>query len=102
MVPNLTQIESEVLVEVLEVRRQYRRIPIIPIARAGAALPVTMVNAFSPSELEKLVRYADIPDLTQNLLSEVIDSADAQATQIAEGIARSIENIRGQDVQPRG
>jgi uncharacterized protein YjbI with pentapeptide repeats len=86
---------KEVRAEVAQLRSQYRRVPVIPIARAGAALPVTMANVFSPSELKQLVRYAEVADLTQNLLAAVIDSAEAQARQIAESIAESVRILRG-------
>ena len=86
---------KEVRSEVIQVRSQYRRVPIIPIARKGTVVPITMVNSFSPDELELLVRYESVDDLLQKLQPLVIDPAEARASRIAESIARSEDLLRG-------
>lgn len=85
---------KEVRAEVSQVHAQYRRVPIIPIAKVGARLPVTMVNVFSADDLAGLVRYADIDDLVSTLPS-IIDQAEARATAGAEAIARAEAILRG-------
>jgi len=87
---------KEVRGEVLQVRNQFRRVPIIPIALAGAALPITMANVFAPEELEALVRYVDLPDLAAKVGPGIIDPAKERAAQIAESIRRSEAFLRGQ------
>jgi uncharacterized protein YjbI with pentapeptide repeats len=85
----------EVRAEVSQVHAQYRRVPIIPIAKVGAALPITMANVFSAEELAGLVRYADIGDLVSQLQTSVIDPAEARAAAIAAAIAKAEALLRG-------
>ena len=85
---------KEVRAEVSQVHAQYRRVPIIPIAKVGARLPDTMANVFSADDLAGLVRYADIDDLVSRLPS-IIDQAEARATAGAEAIARAEAILRG-------
>jgi hypothetical protein len=84
----------EVRSEILQVRRQYPRVPVIPIARTGAQLPLaTMVNAF-PEEPSLLVRYDDVADLLRKLKKSVLDVAERRAEQIAETLARAEQQLR--------
>lgn len=50
----------EVRSEAQRARQLYRRIPVVPIARTGATLPMTMTNVFDDDELSRLVRYIDV------------------------------------------
>src|SRR5262249_19058929 len=68
---------KEVRAEVVLARNQFRRVPIIPIAKDGAQLPITMVNSFSAEELRHLVRYTSVDDLLENLQVMIIDYAEA-------------------------
>jgi hypothetical protein len=85
---------KEVRAEVAQARIQYRRVPIIPIAREGVPLPITMANWFSADELELVVRYASVDDLLRKLQSSVVEPAEARASRIAESIARSEATLR--------
>jgi uncharacterized protein YjbI with pentapeptide repeats len=85
---------KEVRAEVLLARSQFRRVPIVPIARVGAKLPITMINYFSEQELRQLVRYDDLNDLLLKLQPDVIDPAEARASSIAEYIAKSEDILR--------
>jgi uncharacterized protein YjbI with pentapeptide repeats len=87
---------KEVRAEVSQVHAQYRRVPIIPIAKVGTALPITMANVFSAEELAGLVRYADIGDLVSTLQTSVIEPAEARAATIAAAIAKAEAMLRGQ------
>jgi hypothetical protein len=78
---------KEVRAEVAQARRQYKRVPIIPLARADVTLPSTMVNSFSKEELQHLVRYHDIADLLGKVRSSIIEQAEERAGRIAEDIA---------------
>ncbi|HSU84562.1 MAG TPA: hypothetical protein VLR69_19265, partial [Thermoanaerobaculia bacterium] len=80
---------KEVRAEVAQAHRQYKRVPIIPIAIEGASLPITMVNAFSEEELQLLVRYQNNDDLLQKVQPLIIGPAEERARRIAESIARS-------------
>jgi uncharacterized protein YjbI with pentapeptide repeats len=80
---------KEVRAEVAQARRQYKRVPIIPIAREGVALPITMANSFSVDELQLLVRYHHIDDLLQKVRPRIIEPAEERVRRIADGIARS-------------
>lgn len=86
---------KEVRAEVAQAHRQYRRVPIVPIVREGATLPVTMVNSFSAEDLDLLVRYRDIDHLLQTLQASVITPAEARASRIAASIAKSEAVILG-------
>lgn len=86
---------KEVRAEVAQARRQYQRVPVMPIAKEGVDLPVTMVNSFSAEELQLLVRYESIDDLLQKLKSSIIEPAEAHASRIAQSIARSEAILRG-------
>jgi len=86
---------KEVRSEVLQARRLYPRVPIIPIARAGVQLPITMASAFGDDELADLMRYADVDDLVARLQDEVIAPAEARADRIAADIARAEALPRG-------
>ena len=87
---------KEVRAEVLQVRNQFRRVPIIPIAQAGAPLPVTMANVFAPEELEALVRYSDLADLAAKVGPGIVDPAKARAARVAESLRKSEALLRGQ------
>ena len=87
---------KEVRAEVAQARRQYLRVPIIPIARDGASLPITMVNSFMPEELQLLVRYQTVDDLLLKVQVSIIRPAEERARQIAESIARSEAILRGE------
>lgn len=80
---------KEVRAEVAQARRQYKRVPIIPIALEGVSLPITMANSFSAEELQLLVRYQHVDDLLQKVQSSIIQPAEEHVRRIAEGIARS-------------
>ncbi len=80
---------KEVRAEVAQARSQYKRVPIMLIAREGVALPITMVNSFSAEELQRLVRYKDIDDLRQKVQPSIIEPAESLVRRIAEGIAKS-------------
>jgi len=86
---------KEVRSEVLSARRLYPRVPVIPIARAGVQLPITMASAFGDDELADLVRYDDVEDLVARLQDEVIAPAEARAERIAAGIARAEALLSG-------
>jgi uncharacterized protein YjbI with pentapeptide repeats len=86
---------KEVRAEVAQVRSQYKRVPIIPLAKEGASLPVTMANAFSAEELHLIVRYKSIDDLLQKLQPSIIEPAEARASRIAESIARAEAFLTG-------
>jgi uncharacterized protein YjbI with pentapeptide repeats len=86
---------KEVRAEVAQARRQYMRVPIIPIAREGASLPITMVNSFTPEELQLLVRYQSLDDLLLKIQPSIIASAEERVRRIAESIARSEAILRG-------
>ena len=86
---------KEVRAEVSQVHAQYRRVPIVPIAKVGAALPITMANVFSAEELAGLVRYADVEDLLSKLQGSIIEPAEARAAAIAAAIARAEALLRG-------
>lgn len=79
---------KEVRDEVAQARRQYKRVPVIPIAREGVSLPITMANSFSEEELQSLVRYQHIDDLLQKVQLSIIEPAEERVRRIAEGIAR--------------
>lgn len=83
---------KEVRSEIVQARSQYRRIPIIPIAKKAASLPITMANSFTEEDLQLLVRYETIDDLLQNIEARVINPAEARARLIAENIAK-VEHI---------
>lgn len=85
----------EVRSEVQETRRLYPRVPVIPIARTGAPLPITMANVFGDEELSRLMRYDDVDDLVARLQDEIIAPAEAQAERIASDIARAEARLRG-------
>lgn len=85
---------KEVRAEVAQARRQYMRVPILPIAREGASLPITMANSFTPEELQLLVRYRDIDDLLQKIQTSIIGPAEERVRRIAESIARSEAILR--------
>jgi uncharacterized protein YjbI with pentapeptide repeats len=86
---------KEVRSEVTQARNQYKRVPIIPIAREGATLPITMVNSFTENELKLIVRYKNVDDLLQKLQPSVIEPAEAVVSRIEESIARSEALLRG-------
>jgi uncharacterized protein YjbI with pentapeptide repeats len=86
---------KEVRAEVAQAHGQYRRVPIIPIAKDGVSLPITMANAFSAEELQQVVRYQGIDDLLQKLVPSVIVPAEERASRIAESIAKSEAILRG-------
>jgi hypothetical protein len=86
---------KEVRAEVAQARRQYKRVPIIPIAREGVTLPITMVDVFPAEELQLLVRYADIDDLVQKVPLSIIERAEERARRIAENIARAEAMLLG-------
>jgi len=46
-------------------------------------------------ELRLVVRYKDVDDLLQKLLSSVIEPAEARASRSAEALARSEAILRG-------
>jgi hypothetical protein len=77
----------EVRSEVLEVRRQYPRLPVVPIARSGADLPVTLLNSLSVDELDMLVRYEDEQDLEDKLQTSVVEPAERRIEEIAKRLA---------------
>jgi uncharacterized protein YjbI with pentapeptide repeats len=85
---------KEVRAEVSQVHAQYRRVPIVPIAKVGVALPITMANVFSAEELAGLVRYADIDDLVSKLPASIIERAEARAAAIAASIAKAEALLR--------
>ncbi len=84
----------EVRAEIARTRSQYRRVPIVPIARQGASLPITMVDSFSEEELALLVRYRDTDELLHKLQASVIEPAEARASRLAESITRSENTLR--------
>ena len=85
---------KEVRAEVAQVHAQYRRVPIIPIAKAGVALPITMANVFSPDELDGLVRYTDIADLLTKVQPSIVEPAEERSARIAASIARAEALLR--------
>ena len=85
----------EVRSEVLQTRQLYPRVPVVPIARTGAVLPVTMLNVFGKEELLRLVRYADVDDLVGRLDDEVITPAEARAQRVVEDISSAEAVLRG-------
>ena len=87
---------KEVRAEVAQVHNQYRRVPIIPIAKAGVPLPITMANVFSSEELHGLVRYDDVADLLTKIRPSIIDPAESRAARIAASIASSEVILRGE------
>ena len=92
---------KEVRAEVAQARRQYSRVPIIPIAREGAPLPITMVNSFSAEELQGLlVRYLHAADLVLKVQLSIIDAAEAQVRRIEASIAQSEAILRGMAARP--
>jgi uncharacterized protein YjbI with pentapeptide repeats len=87
---------KEVRAEVAQAHSQYKRVPIIPIARTGATLPITtLTNVFLPDELRGLVRYDDLADLSAKIRPAIIDPAEARVAQIAATIAASEALVRG-------
>lgn len=86
---------KEVRAEVGQARRQYPRVPFIPIVMDGAPLPITMANSFNEDELRLLVTYRHANDLVQKVLSSIIEPAEKQAQQIARDIASREDIIRG-------
>jgi hypothetical protein len=80
---------KEVRAEVAQARSQYKRVPIVPIAREGASLPITIANSFSAEELQLLVRYQHADDLRQKVRVSIIEPAEERVRRIAESIARS-------------
>jgi hypothetical protein len=80
---------KEVRAEVAQARRQYKRVPIIPIAREGVSLPITMANSFPAEELQLLVRYKHADDLLQKVELSIIQPAEESVRRIAESIARA-------------
>jgi hypothetical protein len=86
---------KEVRAEVPQIRNQYKRVPVIPIARAGAALPDTMANIFSEEELEGIVRYADVGDLLARVGPSIVEPAEARAKRIEASIAKAEAILRG-------
>jgi len=93
---------KEVRAEVAQARRQYKRVPIIPIARAGVPLPITMVNSFSEEDLQLLVRYQHIDDLLQKVHPSIIEPAEERVRWIAERIARTEAILLGDKAAPLG
>lgn len=93
---------KEVRAEVAQARRQYKRVPIIPIAREGVSLPITMANSFSAEELQLLVRYQHIDDLLQKLQLSIIEPAEERVRRIAEGIAKSEAILLGAPMSSTG
>lgn len=85
---------KEVRAEVSQARRQYMRVPILPIAREGASLPITMINTFTAEELQLLVRYGDIDDLLQKIQPSIIRPAEERVRRIAESLSRSEAILR--------
>jgi len=82
---------KEVRAELLEARRQHARVPVIPLARHDARLPVTITNVFSADELNRLlVRYEDAEDLVSKLQSAVIEPAEARVAEIAFELERAL------------
>ncbi len=86
---------KEVRAEVAQARAQYKGVPIIPIAKAGAPLPVTMVNAFSEEELGLMVRYTTIGDLLEKLPTAILEPAEERVNQIAARLAKAEALLRG-------
>jgi hypothetical protein len=80
---------KEVRAEVGQARQQYRRVPIIPILREGAPPPVTMINSFSPEDLQLLVKYTDTEHLLQILDASVLSPAEERASRIAAGLKQA-------------
>jgi uncharacterized protein YjbI with pentapeptide repeats len=85
---------KEVRAEITQIKSQYRRVPIIPLGRKGASLPITMVNSFSPEELGLLVRYENIDDLMMVLDTKIIEPAERSADLIAASIAKAESILR--------
>ena len=85
----------EVRAEVAQIKNQYKRVPIIPLGRKGASLPITMANSFSSEELALLVRYEDIDDLVRLLVPSIIEPAESRAQLIAASIANAERVLRG-------
>jgi uncharacterized protein YjbI with pentapeptide repeats len=90
----------EVRSEVLQVRQLYPRVPVVPIAREGVELPITMVNVFDAEQLAGLVRYDDVDDLVARLQDEVIGPAEARAAKIAAELAGAEALLRGASSAP--
>ena len=86
---------KEVRAEVGQIRSQYRRVPIVPIAKAGVTLPITMANVFAPNELRAVVRYTGIDDLLAKVRPSIIEPAEAEVGRIAAEIAESEAILRG-------
>jgi uncharacterized protein YjbI with pentapeptide repeats len=86
---------KEVRAEVAQARSQYKRVPIIPIAKKGVVLPVTMANYFSAEEIDLLVRYVDVADLVSVLEGSIIGPAEKRANEIAATIAAAEAKLRG-------
>lgn len=93
---------KEVRAEVAQARRQYKRVPIIPIVREGVSLPVTMANSFSAEELQLLVRYQNIDDLLQRVRLSIIEPAEKRVRRIAEGIATAEAILLGAPTSSAG
>jgi uncharacterized protein YjbI with pentapeptide repeats len=87
---------KEVRAEVAQIRSQYRRVPVVPIARAGTTLPITMANVFTPADLKGLVRYAGLDDLLSRVRPSIIDPAEAAVSRIAAAIGESEAILRGE------
>lgn len=86
---------KEVRHEVPTIRKQYKRVPIMPIALSGQRLPITMVDYLSDDEIARLIRYDDTDDLLAKLDDHVITPAEAEANRIADKIARAEAALRG-------
>lgn len=84
----------EVRAEVLAVRGQYRRVPIVLMANKRSTLPVTMLNVFSAEELQGLLRYADAADLDARVDAAIVAPAEAGARRAAESLARAEALLR--------
>ncbi|UOY00188.1 pentapeptide repeat-containing protein [Blastococcus sp. PRF04-17] len=86
---------KEVRSEILDVRRQYRFVPVVPIARSGIELPLTLINSLTLEDIDLLVRYDDVDDLLQKLPADVVVPAESHADQIAVSLARAQQRLRG-------
>lgn len=93
---------KEVRAEVAQARRQFGRVPIIPIAKEGVSLPVTMANSFPPEELQLLVRYKDRDDLIKKVQSSIIQPGEERSRRIAESVARAEAILRGSQTSSGG
>lgn len=87
---------KEVRAEVAQARRQYKRVPIIPIAKEGVSLPITIANSFSPEELQLMVRYRHVDDLLHKVRVSIIEPAEERVRRIAEGISRAEAILLGE------